>query len=176
MGDNAGTLKQWVGFDVSRSSVTVVHLQSAGDGPLRVELDRKWPLQSGKRADAYALMFKRVTGYLSEHHIDSVAVLASAVSGYPCKMGQLEGAELRGVVVAASATVTSHVVVRNKSDLSRNSDRGRVQHYVDDDTFWVNSLDGKLLKGSKDIGYLLLKSAQGDVDETPEAEENGDTE
>ena len=157
---NATKTKQWVGFDVDKGGVTVLHLADTGSGPLTVELDETWPLQKGARSAAYHVMFQRVAGYIRDRSVDAVRVLGSAVSGHPAKLGQLQGAELRGVIMAAAASVVRDVDARSKGDLSNQSERGKVQLYTDDDEYWQAAVAGTFRKGSREVAYLLLKEAR----------------
>lgn len=152
--------QHWVGFDVSSNAVVVVEFHVPTSGAATVEYDDSWGLQTGRRPAAYQVMYDRVGTYLGGKTIDGVAIMGSAPSKFAATGGLLDGAELRGVVAAASAAVTKNVILRSKGSLSRSSNRGKVELYTKDDHYWTESVNGKLRKGSREIAYLVLREAR----------------
>ncbi len=160
---------QWVGFAVTKDDVVLVQLSLHEDGGVTVENDVTWNLQNGERPPAYYVMFKRVADYVRDRKIDAVVLIGSSVSGHAAKLGLLTGAELRGVVAAAAASVLGRVEVHSKGTLSRASSRGRVDKYVSDESYWVGRIkSGNLRKGSREAAYAVLASAKvTDGDQEP---------
>lgn len=95
-----------VGIAVSGDKITLVDAEADTAGLLTINADVTWPLQSGSRPEAYAVMYDQVVNYLREQEIDEVVVKGSAVSLGGTKLAHLHAAELRGVALAAAASVT----------------------------------------------------------------------
>jgi len=153
--------ERWVGFEVKSGTVIIVQFLVPIDGPIDVELDATWKLQTGPRHAAYHVMYERIRGHLHEREIDRVAVMGSAVSGFPAKQVDLDAAELRGVVIAASAAVVPRVVTPTKGSLSRKSSRGKVDYYTEDDAYWKAMIKGGTLrKGSREVAYVVASQAR----------------
>jgi hypothetical protein len=159
----ASSSTKWVGFDVSPTQVVVVHLLVPTSGPLKVEADTTWPVQTGARPAAYKVLFDRVAGYLRDRRIDAVALIGSSVSGRAANDALLQGAELRGVVAAAAASVLKEVVVMKKGTMSKTSSRGKVDRYTSDDDYWNAKLDGTLRKGSREAAYAIIVATRDET-------------
>ncbi|HBO3478606.1 hypothetical protein KUC85_01240 [Pseudomonas aeruginosa] len=146
-----------VGLVVTASDVTVVDttIPDDQDAPLILNRDDTWKLAGGDRAKAYETLFHRCTGYIQENGVDQVVIKASALPQGGGGSGVLGGAELRGVIMCAAASVST-IRVLEKSWISRTYKR-KVDDVVKDDDFWEEQLDGaKLRKGSREAAMLVV--------------------
>jgi hypothetical protein len=89
--------------------------------------------------------------------MEAVIVEGSAVTGHgPARLGMLETAEVRGVVIAAAASICP-VMQLKKSVISRTYGDRNVDDYVADDSFWdARTTGGKLRKMSRQVAMLLV--------------------
>ena len=150
--------ERWVGFVVVGDVVTVVDVQvpSDADDPVTINADDTWKLQKGDRAEAYDVMYRRCANYLRENQIEKVVVKASALTMRSMKLGQLTSAELRGVVVAASASIAP-VRTISKAHISRTYGDRKVDEYLQDDDFWDEMTSGgRLRKNSREAAMVLI--------------------
>lgn len=99
--------KRWLGLSAYKDDVTYVDVQVPDDdGPVVVLADGTWKVQKGDRAEAYSFLHQQCADYIKENSIDCVVVKASAVMGKgAAKLGMLHSAEVRGIVIAAAASV-----------------------------------------------------------------------
>jgi hypothetical protein len=139
--------------------VTVVDAEIPDDTAesLTIVADSTWKLQEGEKAPAYAVLHQRCADYLRENGVGSVVVKASALptSGAP-KLGLLTSAEVRGVVIAAAASVCEVRVV-SKAVISRTYGERKVDEYVQDDDFWDEQTQGgRLRKTSREAAMLVI--------------------
>jgi hypothetical protein len=151
--------KHCVGFIIVGETVTVVDAEMPDDpdAPLTIVADATWRLQEGERAPAYAVLHQQCADYLRENGVGSVVVKASALptSGAP-KLGLLTSAEVRGVVIAAAASVCELRVV-SKAFISRTYGERKVDEYLQDDGFWDQQTQGgRLRKTSREAAMLLI--------------------
>ena len=152
-------MKRRVGLVVVGQVVTVVdaHVPDDKEVPIEVIMDATWNLQTGERPPAFAVLHQRCVDYLTEHKIGSVVVKASALTTGPAKLALLESAEVRGVVMAASATAGCSVEVLSKQTVSRTYGDRKVDEYLKDDAFWNDRAAGqKLRKTSREAAMLLI--------------------
>lgn len=148
--------KRWVGISVSGEKVTMVDASVAATGPITVLSDQSRKLQNGDRAQAYAVMHQQVADYLRDNKVEKVVVKASALSTGSTKLAHLEAAELRGVVIAASASCCE-VELYSKAHISRTFGSRKVDDYVKDDGFWSAEMTGVSLRtGSREAAMVLL--------------------
>jgi hypothetical protein len=150
--------KRWLGLSASKDDVTYVDVQVPDDdGPIEVLADGTWKVQKGDRGEAYCFLHQQCVDYISENGIDRVLVKASAVMGKgAAKLGMLHSAEVRGLIIAAAASVCP-VKQLTKGLVSRTYGERNVDDYVADDSFWdTHTRGGKLRKGSRDIAMLLV--------------------
>ena len=144
------------GFFISGEKVALVHATVPDAGPITIEADQTWKLQSGPREDAYHVLYQQCVNYLREHAIRRAVLKASAVTLGSMKKAHLESAEVRGVVIAAAAAVCKVRTV-GKANISRNFGSHKVDEYVKDDLFWEQQTDGvKLRNGSREAALLLI--------------------
>lgn len=148
--------KRWLGVVVASDHIKLVDAQVPDAGPLVIQADHSWPLQDGDRATAYKVMHQRVADYSRENGIARAVMKASALSLGATKMAHLESCELRGVVLAALASVTQVECV-SKAHITRTFGKRKVDEYVADDNFWADEITGaQLRKGSREAAIVLL--------------------
>lgn len=147
-----------VGFVIVGEVVTIVdaEIPDDADDPLTIVADDTWRLQKGERAPAYAVLHQRCADYLRENGIGSVVVKASALPNGATRLGLLTSAEVRGVIIAAAASV-SEVKVVSKAVISRTYGERKVDEYLQDDDFWDEQTEGgKLRKTSREAAMLVI--------------------
>ena len=152
-------MERCVGFVIVGEVLTVVDVETPDclDEPLTIVADDTWKLQAGERAEAYTVLHQRCADYLRENGVGSVVVKASALpTNGPPKLSLLTSAELRGVVIAAAASVCP-VKVLSKAAISRTYGERKVDEYLQDDGFWGKQTQGgKLRKTSREAAMLLI--------------------
>jgi hypothetical protein len=150
--------KRCVGLVIVGEAVTVVDAEIPDDlgEPLTIVADDTWRLQAGERAPAYAVLHQRCADYLRENGVGSVVVKASALPTGAPRLGLLTSAEVRGVIIAAAASV-SEVRVVSKAAISRTYGERKVDEYLQDDDFWGEQAQGgRLRKTSREAAMLLI--------------------
>jgi hypothetical protein len=155
--------ERWMGVVVGSDEVKVVDAEIPydDDAPIVIQGDHTWPLQHGSRPDAYHVMHQQVAGYAKEHGISRAVIKASALSQGGTKLAHLHAAELRGVVTAALAGMTS-TTCRAKGHLSKTFGKRKVDEYVQDDAFWAKEAKGQLRKGSREAALVVLAERDRD--------------
>lgn len=147
-----------VGLVVSASDVTVVDTMIPADAaePVTLVMDDTWKLATGDRSQAYNILAQRCSAYLKDNNVSQVVIKSSAIpQGGGAKIALLEGAELRGVIMGAAASVCNTKSV-NKSAISRSYGR-KVDECIQDDSFWDEKVEGgKLRKGSREAAMLVV--------------------
>lgn len=152
--------ERWLGLSTSKDAVIVVDAEiPEDDKPIVIKLDDTWRVQEGDRATAYSVLHQQCTDYVKENAIDLVVVKASAVTGQgSIKLGLLTSAEVRGVVMAAAASLCP-VRTLTKSAISKTYGDRKVDEYVADDPFWsAHTVGGSLRKLSREAAMLLIAS------------------
>jgi hypothetical protein len=150
--------KRYVGFVVVGEAITVVDAEvpTTNSDPITILSDTTWNLQNGDRGAALAVFHQRCADYLRENGVDIVVVKASALPTGAAKLGLLTSAEVRGVVIAAAASVAK-VQILSKAVISRTFGERKVDEYVKDDDFWnANTVGGKLRKTSREAAMLVI--------------------
>jgi len=148
--------ERWLGVVVASDKVTVVDAEVSSSGPIVIQADQSWPLQTGDRAVAYRVMHQQVADYARENEILRAIVKASAVSLGGTRKAHLQAAELRGVVMSALATVTATETI-SKAHMSRTFGERKVDEYIADSTFWSKEVAGVNLRiGSREAAMSLL--------------------
>lgn len=152
--------KRWVGIAVSGEKLTIVDASLPNAGPMAINSDHTWKLQKGDRACAYNVMYQQLADYLGQHEIDRVIVKASALSQGGMKKAHLKAAELRGVVLAAAASVTT-VTALSKAHISKNFGNRKADEYLTDEAFWAKQISGgRLRAGSREAALLLIAARE----------------
>lgn len=156
--------KRWLGIAASKEGVIYVDVEVPDnkDDPLRIITDDTWKVQRGDRSAAYNVLHQQCADYIRENHIEIAIVKASAVTGKgTAKLGMLEAAEVRGVVIAAAASAC-RVRQMKKGSVSKTYGDRNVDEYVADDSFWTeNTKGGKLRKMSRETTMLLIAARNG---------------
>lgn len=147
-----------VGLVIVGDVVTAVDTEVPDDAgaPIVILSDNTWKLQSGDRAEAYEVMYRRCANYLRENGITKVVVKASALTMGSTKLSHMTSAELRGVMIASAASVT---VVRtiSKALISRTYGDRNMDEYLQDDDFWKrNTIGGSLRKNSREAAMIVI--------------------
>jgi len=151
---------RWLGLSALKDSVVAVDAEIPGDdGPIVIKFDDTWKIQKGDRGAAYKVLHQQCADYIKENGIDAVMVKASAVAGKgSATLGLLLSAEVRGVVIAASASQCS-VKALSKAVISKTYGNRKVDEYVADDTFWDDkTTGGKLRRLSRETAMLLISA------------------
>lgn len=147
--------ERWAGIAVSGDRVTLVDAIVPDEGPLELQADHTFKLQRGERAEGYHVIHRQIAEYLAQQKINCVIVKASATSKKMGK-GHLEAAELRGVAMAAAASVTQCRSMAMAA-VSRNYGERKAAEYVADDDFWDENVIGcRLRNGSREAAMVLL--------------------
>lgn len=149
---------RWLGLSATKDSVVAVDTEIPDDdGPVVIRMDDTWKVQKGDRAAAYNYLHQQCADYIKENGIDAVVVKASAVAGKgSATLGFLLSAEVRGVVIAASASQCP-VKALSKAVISRTYGDRKVDEYVGDDAFWAEmTTGGSLRKLSRETAMLLI--------------------
>jgi hypothetical protein len=147
---------RWIGIVVASDKITLVDAEVPRSGAIVLQGDHSWLLQKGDRPSAYRVMHQQIADYVRENCIGRAVVKASAVSLGGTKKAHLEAAELRGVVIAATATFAKTVTIA-KNHISRTFGDRKTDEYLADDTFWSGQLAGKGLRvGSREAAMVLL--------------------
>ncbi|WP_080701101.1 hypothetical protein [Bordetella bronchiseptica] len=149
--------KRQVGFMVVGNAVTVIDAEVPVDvaTPITVLSDTTWTLQQGERGPALNVLHQRCAGYLKENNVSAVVIKASAVPQGAARLALLESAEVRGVVIAAAASICEVKTV-SKAVISRTFGDRKVDDYLTDDDFWTKETVGLKRKTSREAALLLI--------------------
>lgn len=146
-----------VGLVVTGGTVKVVdaEIPDDADEPIVIVADDTWQLQKGPHPEAYSVIAKRCANYLKENNIARAVVKASELSG-STKLAHLESAELRGVIVAAAASVTEVTLIK-KSVITKTYGARKFDEYLKDHAFWdEHTTGGDLRKTSREAAMVLI--------------------
>lgn len=144
-----------LGVHVSGDSVTVVDAEVPDDGPITIVMDQSFRLQKGDRGKAFCTMYSRLHDYAREKNINVAIIKESAANQRGMGLAHLQAAELRGVAIAALASVSDLIQV-SKASVSKNFGDRKVDDYLKDDGFWNTNLNGELRSGSREAAMLIL--------------------
>jgi hypothetical protein len=151
--------ERWVAFVATSASVVMVdaEIPDDEDDPIILQADQTWRLQKGDRDAAYHVLYQQCTNYLEENGVDVALIKSSAVLGAGgMKLAHLEGAEVRGVIIAAAASVCTTRVM-SKAVISRTYGKRKVDEYLKDNDFWDEHVEGGVLRaGSREAAMLLV--------------------
>jgi hypothetical protein len=157
--------KRCVGFVVVGEVITMVDARIPDDpgDPLTVIGDDTWKLQNGERASAYAVLHQRCADYLRENEINFAVIKGSALPTGSARLGLLTSAEVRGVIIAAAASVCE-VKILQKGLISRTYGGRKVDEHLRDDVFWSEyAQGGRLRKTSREAAMLLVAARNRDA-------------
>lgn len=148
--------KLLAGVSVSSSATNIVILKKKSDGFVFVS-QATIQKPEGDSAAAYGVVYEQFKDLLSQSKIECTCVKASALSQGGMKLAHLEAAELRGVALAAAASV-GEVRCVSKATTSRTFGKRKVDEYIKDDTFWdglgLNSTT--LKKGMREAAFTVI--------------------
>lgn len=151
--------ERWVGIVATGGSITMVDAEvpEDDDEPIFINADQTWKLQKGDPAEAYHVLYQQCVNYIEENEIDLVVVKASATLGRGgMKLAHLTGAEVRGVIVAAAASVCK-VKIAPTAVISRTYGERKFDDYLKDDDFWSeHTTGGELRVGSRAAAMLMV--------------------
>lgn len=147
--------ERWLGVVVVGDKVTIVDTEVSDSGPLKIVADLTWDLQKGDRAQGYRVMADRIANHARENKIFNAVIKGSALSQGGTRLAHLESAELRGVAMAALASVTN-VQSTKKGHISKHFGDRKADEYLADDAFWKKEISGTLRKGSREAALLIL--------------------
>lgn len=151
--------ERYLGISASSVAVTVVEAEFPDDtsAPIVILGDSTWKLQKGDRAAAYAVLHQQCVDHIRDNQIDGIVIKASAVPQGTAKLGLLVSAEVRGVVMAAAASVCSNTTDVTAGSISRNYGDRKIAEYIADDVFWASvTTGGALRKTSREATMLLV--------------------
>lgn len=153
--------KRVIGLSAFKDKVVFIdgEIPDDTDEPFIVLSDGTWKIQSGDRAAAYQVLHQQCADYIREAGIEEAIVKASAVmSKGSARLGMLHTAEVRGVLIAAAASVCRVVQVQ-KGTVSRTYGERKVDEYIEADDFWEEHTVGEpLRKGSREVAMLVIAS------------------
>jgi hypothetical protein len=154
-------VERWTGIIASGQSVTVVgaEIPSDPDDPMVITYDQTWNVQQGDRPAAYAVLHQQCVNHLKGCKIDQVFIRASATSRAGMGKAHLDGAEVRGVIAAAAASVCP-VTLLPQAQISKHYGSRKVDEYVKDDKFWAEKTTGGNLRVGSRVGAMLLIAAR----------------
>lgn len=148
--------ERWIGITNSSDNVVVVDALVDDGLPIEIQADQTWPLQKGNRPKAYDILHRQLADYIKENEIVRAVIKGTALSTRGVRQGHLFSAELRGVLLAAAASLTT-VSVKKKAEVSKNFGERRVDDYISDDEFWNENLTGQNLRnGSREAALLII--------------------
>lgn len=150
---------RYLGISVNSEVVTLVEAEIPDDtsAPIVILGDSTWKLQKGDRAAAYAVLHQQCVDHIRENKIDGVVIKASAVPQGAARLNLLVSAEVRGVVMAAAASVCSKTTDITAGSISRNYGDRKIVEYLADDGFWASqTTGGSLRKTSREATMLLV--------------------
>lgn len=154
--------KRLASFVVSGDSVKVVVAQVSTDpnDPISIEYDQTWNLQSGAREPALHVLHQRCASFLKEQQIKAVVLKASAAPRSMATLSLLHSAEVRGVVIAAAASL-AEVQSLAKGVISRTYGDRKVDEYLKDEAFWNSKTTGSALRaGSREAAMLIIAARE----------------
>jgi hypothetical protein len=142
------------GLQVTSDKIDVVVLDHL-DNRFTLEGQYTLKLQGGDRALAYHKIYHDAADLLTDKKIDCASIKASATTGSGVSGGLLSSAELRGVAIAACASVCPVKLVL-KGAVSRSFGGRKVDEYVADDSFWrdIGLID--LKKGKREAAFVVI--------------------
>lgn len=145
-----------LGVTATGKEVSMVFLEKIDESKFELRDEFTLNLQSGDRAAAYRNLAQRFSDYLAGKDIETICIKASAPSGSGATQALLEGAEVRGVVLASASAGCSHVIQSTTSNLSKSFGGRKVDAYCKDSTFWDCHNLLKLKKGMREAAFFAI--------------------
>lgn len=153
---------RWLGVSVTGEKATIVDASVSENEtePIIINKDFTLSLQKGEKSEAYTTLHRELADYAREQSITTSVVKASAVSqkSKPT-LALLHSAELRGVVIAALASVCKTKTVA-KASMSKNIGERNVDDYTKDNEFWNEHFEGSVRAGSKEAAFCILTESR----------------
>jgi len=150
-----------LGITATGKSVSSVLLEKIDDQNYVLLDSTSFDLQAGERAQAYQNLAQRFSDYVAGKKIDLICVKSSASSG---KGGAtdalLEGAEVRGVILAAAAATGASVLQAKKATISKSFGERKVEEYCGDSSFWSKLGLSSLKKGMRETALFAIAQAK----------------
>lgn len=148
--------EKWASFLISGDSVTVVEaiIPDDDDDPIEITLDVTWKVQKGNRSEAYEVLYERCRNYLTDGGIDNAVIKASAVAK-GLGLSMLHSAEVRGVIIAASAAAQTVSIVQ-KATVTKTYGNRKVDEYLTDNAFWAEQTSGMALRKTSREGAMYI--------------------
>ena len=145
-----------LGVTATGKEVSLVFLEKITETEFVLIDEFNLNIQSGDRAAAYRNLAQRFSDYLAGKGIEIICIKGSAPSGSGATQALLEGAEVRGVVLATSAAACSRVIQSTTSSLSKSFGNRKVDEYCKDSSFWDGLNLLKLKKGMREAAFFAI--------------------
>ena len=146
--------KKFAGLAVASSEIDVVIL-TRKDGYFELVSQSVIKKHTGGNPQAYNVVYQQLKGLLVDTGVEQVFVKASAVSMGGTSLAHLEACELRGVALAAAASVCTTECV-TKANISRNFGERKADEYLKDNSFWESQGLGALKKGAREAALIAV--------------------
>jgi hypothetical protein len=145
-----------LGVTATGKVVSLVLLEKIDEDNFNLIDEFSLTLQAGDRAKAYGNLGQRFRDYITGKSIETICVKASAPSGSGATQALLEGAEVRGIILAAATSVCSNVVQSTTSKLSKSFGERKVKEYCADSSFWKSLNLLKLKSGMREAALFAI--------------------
>lgn len=148
--------KNILGIKATGKEVSMVFLEKINESKFELIDEFTLKLQSGDRAIAYGNLAQRFSDYIAGKDIETICIKGSAPSGSGATQALLEGAEVRGVVLASASTACPHAIQSTTSSLSKSFGSRKVGEYCKDSSFWDSRNLLKLKKGMREAAFFAI--------------------
>ena len=144
------------GIKVSGDSLDLVVLSQDGAGKFTLVNQTTLQLQADDRAAACNTFHGQLADYLSQRKVECTCIIGSAVMpGRSATLALLHSAELRGVAMAAAASV-GDTKIATKASVGRKLGDRKCEEYVKDDKFWDELDIIGLKKGMREAALVVI--------------------
>jgi hypothetical protein len=147
--------KKLAGIKVSGDALQVVVLTQDAAGDFTFVDQTTLTLQDGDLPPACHTLHVQLVDYLKHQKVGHTCIIGSAVTRHAATLALLHSAELRGVAMAAAATVTD-TKVATKASISRTWGDRKFEEYIKDDEFWRDLDLLKLKKGMREAALVVI--------------------
>ena len=154
--------KKILGVTATGKGLSIVFLEKINESKIKLIDEFTLNLQSGDRAVAYGNLAQRFSDYLAGKDIETICVKGSAPSGSGATQALLEGAEVRGIVLATASTTCPHVIQSTTSSLSKSFGSRKVDEYCKDSSFWETLDLLNLKKGMREAAFFAIAQTKDD--------------